>query len=40
MQMNFLDRKKRELVKMKEKLQEISRIYDRMDKQMEEEMAL
>ena len=40
MQMNFLDGKKRELVKMKEKLQEISRIYDRMDKQMEEEMAL
>lgn len=40
MQMNFLDGKKRELMKMKEKLQEIRGIYDRMDKQMEEEMAL
>lgn len=39
-QMNFLDGKQKELLKMKEKLQEIRDIYDRMDKQMEEEMAL
>ena len=39
-QMNFLDGKQKELLKMKEKLQEIREIYDRMDKQMEEELIL
>ena len=39
-QMNFLDGKQKELLKMKEKLQEIRDIYDRMDKQMEEELVI